>query len=165
MEISFYTKYDIEIFCYVVIIIFFTRLVWNFSLLSPLKKSKHKLLCSCKISECEKWAHKSCSNLHVKWGWDSVTRSVKAARKLTSPRPRIKSSTDDFVLSRSFNFGSSTRPASPVSSANLWSIAWRYATPCAEIGPHRHIHATQRDKHRKYRWHAWAGFRLRGVQS
>ena len=104
-----------------------------------------------RCAECGKWANKSCSNLHVKWGWDSVTRSVKAARKLTSPRPRIKSSTDDFVLSRSLNFGSNIRPVDTVSSANLWSIAWLYATPCAEIGRHRHIHATQRDKHREYR--------------
>jgi len=55
------------------------------------------------------------------------------------------------VLSRSLNFGSNIRPVDTVSSANLWSIAWLYATPCAEIGRHRHIHATQRDKHREYR--------------
>lgn len=77
-------------------------------------------------------------------GWVSIDRSIKAALLGTTPRPKAKSSTNDFVFSRS-NYGyQSTGPACITDGLSLlvWlnhlSKSWVYCCLAAR-------------KHRRYR--------------
>ncbi len=89
----------------------------------------------------------------------------KSARKLTSPRPRIKSSTNDFVLVRLMLPLGITNQGTRNLSDPYGSMLWLYTTSAAEIGRTDHIVASQRIQHRKYHCISGRDSDLRGVQS
>ena len=70
-----------------------------------------------------------------------MSRSVKAARTLTSPRQNIKSSTNDLLPSRSFHIWISCRPLHPIIWSTVMVISrWHNTRPTEHSqtvsGPH-----------------------------
>ena len=84
----------------------------------------------------------------------------KTARKLTSPRPRIKSSADDFVAGTLITTQRVHKPGNSNKSNPDGFMLWLLTTSDAVNRPSDHIVAAQRSRHRKYHC-IWAGFRLK----
>ncbi|CAI2736973.1 unnamed protein product [Dicrocoelium dendriticum] len=89
-----------------------------------------------------------------------MSRSVIAARTLTSPRQNIKSSTNDLLPSRSFHIWISYRPPYPEFRSTVLVISlWHYTRPTSHGRAHSSVQvlagirklALPRDRHRVYR--------------
>ena len=97
-----------------------------------------------------KWVSKH-SNLHVNMGLGLSNSQWKTARKLTSPRPRVKSSTNDFVLTRFTLLLGIIETRMNESEHPYGHMHWLYTKSIAEIGRIDNIVASQRFQHREYR--------------
>lgn len=101
---------------------------------------------------------RQCGQISPSKGWVSIDRSMKAALLGTTPRPKAKSSTNDFVSSRS-KYGYQRTGQTCITDC-LSLLLWRN-----HLSQRLSILLPRNTRTPTISLHIWTGFGLRGVQS